>query len=233
MEVLKEVVVSDLLSLNKINSYVIHEDILNLIGPLKLTTLPLRLPMIVEPKPYYVEPTLQSLGKESKKSIIRLGGYLLNDELFTDNIFFPKHNLRTGPSIYKDDMYTFINKISGIGYKINTDMLNFVKLHGVKLGMIHTLEEITTLRESSNSTKAERRTIDSLQNKFDLEQNILGIADVFKDIPNFYIPVRMDSRGRIYCISNYLNYQSTDLAKSLLLFSKAEVICKTDKRAFQ
>jgi len=38
----------------------------------------------------------------------------------------------------------------------------------------------------------------------------------------------MDFRGRIYCSSEYLNYQSTELAKSLLLFSKGEKILKND-----
>jgi DNA-directed RNA polymerase len=37
----------------------------------------------------------------------------------------------------------------------------------------------------------------------------------------------------MYCISEYLNYQSTELAKSLLLFSKPEKIYKTDEKALK
>jgi DNA-directed RNA polymerase len=41
----------------------------------------------------------------------------------------------------------------------------------------------------------------------------------------------MDYRGRIYCMTDYLNYQGSELAKGLLLFSKGEKILKTDKDA--
>jgi len=58
--------------------------------------------------------------------------------------------------------------------------------------------------------------------------NILGIATLFKDVAEFYFPLRMDNRGRIYCLPEYLNYQSIELAKSLLLFSKGASISKSD-----
>jgi DNA-directed RNA polymerase len=61
-----------------------------------------------------------------------------------------------------------------------------------------------------------------------VQENILGLADIFEDVPEFFIPVIMDFRGRIYCETNYLNYQGTDLAKSLLLFAKGEKILKSD-----
>lgn len=47
-------------------------------------------------------------------------------------------------------------------------------------------------------------------------------------MPEIFIPIRKDYIGRIYCESEYLNYQGTDLAKSLLLFSKGEKILKSD-----
>jgi DNA-directed RNA polymerase len=173
--------------------------------------------MIVPPKPYTKE---------------KLGGYLLNDEQFTDNIFIEKYNNK-GSTVGDDNILSVINNISTIGYKINKDVLNFIKLHGLELGLISSDKDILELKLKKKLTKLDRKHIDSLQSKFDLDNNILGIAEVYQNLPSFYIPVRMDSRGRIYCISNYLNYQSSDLAKSLLLFSKGEIICKTNKRAFQ
>ena len=42
----------------------------------------------------------------------------------------------------------------------------------------------------------------------------------------------MDFRGRIYPRSTYLNYQGSELAKSLLLFSRPGYINKTDIKVF-
>ncbi len=58
--------------------------------------------------------------------------------------------------------------------------------------------------------------------------NILSLATIFKNVPHFYIPVRIDNRGRIYCMADYLNYQGIELAKSLLLFSKGDRILKCE-----
>jgi len=43
----------------------------------------------------------------------------------------------------------------------------------------------------------------------------------------------MDYRGRIYCQPSYFNYQGTELAKSLLLFSRGEKISKTDTESIK
>ena len=58
--------------------------------------------------------------------------------------------------------------------------------------------------------------------------NIIGLSLIFKNVPEFFIPVRIDNRGRIYCIADKLNYQGTELAKALLLFSQGETIKKCD-----
>jgi DNA-directed RNA polymerase len=51
--------------------------------------------------------------------------------------------------------------------------------------------------------------------------NTLRIATLFSD-HKFYLPTFADFRGRIYTYSNYLSYQGTDLARSLLLFDKGD-----------
>jgi DNA-directed RNA polymerase len=78
--------------------------------------------------------------------------------------------------------------------------------------------------------KWEKIELEKFLSKKLVEQNIIGLADIFVDIPEIFIPIRMDYRGRIwiYCEPEYLNYQSTDLAKSLLLFAKGDKILKSD-----
>lgn len=46
-----------------------------------------------------------------------------------------------------------------------------------------------------------------------------------------YFPVRLDNRLRTYCMPTYLNYQSTELAKALILFSNPGLIYKNDEEA--
>jgi DNA-directed RNA polymerase len=76
---------------------------------------------------------------------------------------------------------------------------------------------------------SELKELESFQSRKYLEQNILGLSNLFKDIPAFYMPARLDYRGRLYCITEYLNYQGIDLAKSLLEFSSGDKVHLSDK----
>jgi len=51
------------------------------------------------------------------------------------------------------------------------------------------------------------------------------MATIFRLVPSFYLPVRVDYRVRLYCIVEYLNYKNIELAKSLLEFSVGEKVC--------
>lgn len=53
---------------------------------------------------------------------------------------------------------------------------------------------------------------------------ILSLANKFQDAPALWFPVRLDFRGRMYSVPQYLNPQGTDLAKSLLTFSQGKAI---------
>lgn len=196
--------------------------------------LPNNIPMIVKPKPSYRE-----IDKEGKV-YEQLGGYLLNGEKVYNEVILKKPMLRYQTKIIdKNIIYSGINNLNSVGYKINKDVLNFVRLYGVKFGLIiddsyiHPLKEKLNkerLKKQDKISKWERKELESFNSKKHLEDNILALADVFEDVHEFFIPVRMDFRGRIYCIAEYLNYQGIDLAKSLLLFSKGEEILKTDKK---
>jgi DNA-directed RNA polymerase len=61
----------------------------------------------------------------------------------------------------------------------------------------------------------------------------LGIANLYKDISKFYFPIRLDFRGRLYCTTDFLKYQGTELAKSLLLFYEGEKVYISDIKSIK
>jgi len=57
------------------------------------------------------------------------------------------------------------------------------------------------------------------------------LATIFRNVPSIYLPVRIDYRGRLYCITEYLNYQGIELSKGLLEFSIGEKVKLTNQEA--
>lgn len=81
-----------------------------------LLTPPFRLPSIVTPKPYTL-----SKGK------VWLGGYLLNDVEYADPLILKNHSLDQESIVRpKNHIYDVINKLNSVGYKINSEVLNFI-----------------------------------------------------------------------------------------------------------
>lgn len=75
-------------------------------------------------------------------------------------------------------------------------------------------------------TKEIKRTKEANNSKYHLYNNIITLACLYKD-QEFYLPVFVDFWGRVYPLSNYLNYQGGDLARSLLLFAKGHKLNNT------
>ena len=123
----------------------------------------------------------------------------------------------------KDDNINFdvVNHLSSVGYKINIPVLDFILDKGLEYDLFIDFNYVHPLEEKLNKNKKismlERQTLDSFLSRKQLEMNILGLSLLFKNIPEFYIPVRIDNRGRVYCMGEYLHYQGIELAKSLLL----------------
>jgi DNA-dependent RNA polymerase len=184
--------------------------------------LPHRVPMIVKPKPYYREVV-------EGKSIDRLGGYLLNDEKITYNLIIENWELKES-SVIKDSNIVFdlVNNMSSVGFKINKDVLNFINEYGIEYNLILGKDYKDPLLSKNKLSKVDRVKLESFFSRKLLQENILGLANVYSNVSEFFLPVRLDYRGRMNCISEYLNYQSNELAKSLLLFSKTEKIFKSD-----
>ena len=89
-------------------------------------TTPPRLPMIVEPKPY-----------KWNDNNIELGGYLNNDILDTSDLFIDKIGYRDCTKLKKENhILDLINGVSCVPYKINKEVLEFIKVSGVEKGII-------------------------------------------------------------------------------------------------
>ena len=190
-----------------------------------LVHLPVKIPMIVKPKPYYRE----NIKGEIKE---RLGGYLLNDENYYEEMIIPNKSLKEPPKIKDDNLlYKLVNNVNSVGYRINKDVLDFVYLYGEKYNLIISDKYKHPLLEKPKLTKPQYSELEEFLSKKVLQENVLALADAYSNVHEFYLPVRLDFRGRCCCSSQYLNYQSTKLAKSLLLFSKPGKINKIDTKA--
>lgn len=190
----------------------------------RLKHLPLRIPMIVKPKLY---------SREVKDGYIkeRLGGYLINDEKVFDSMVIPNWELKKSSVVHDTNVvYDFVNKINSMEFKINKEVLDFIITYTDKYNLLLTYD-IPFKDLNSKITKNKYIELESYVGRLDLQENILGLARLFADLSKFYLPTRIDNRGRMVCVSEYLNYQSTELAKSLLLFSKGEKLMKRDKVA--
>jgi DNA-directed RNA polymerase len=183
------------------------------------------IPMLIEPKKYYFD-------NKTKEEI--LGGYFLNDVKYIEPLIIKKNDLEESSTIEEENkIYDLVNNLNSTGFKINNQVLNFILSEGIKFNLIsdfnnpHPLE-IKTKNSKDKLTLQEKKKLESFLSKRFLEKNIIGLALIFQNVNEFFIPVRLDNRGRVYCVVDYLNYQGIELAKSLLLFSKEEKIFLSD-----
>lgn len=84
------------------------------------------------------------------------------------------------------------------------------------------------LELSQKLTRRENSEIQSFYSKKHLQETVLALAEFYTKHDRFYIPVRLDQRGRVYCDAHYLNYQGTELAKSLIEFAEGGIITKNN-----
>lgn len=186
----------------------------------KIFHLPHKLPMVCEPKKFIH-------SKDLKKN--KLGGYLLNDEYYTDGIF--KDKIGYGKSTSLKDKNIIISLVNGLNktpYKINTNTLDFIYRFGIdkKILIDESSEDMQTYMKDPYTKQ--NKSLKSKFSKIIMEKNILSIAETYSKVDKIYFPVRLDQRTRIYCKTDYLDYQKNDLAKGLISFANPGTITKYD-----
>jgi len=119
--------------------------------------------------------------------------------MYTDELILFNWKLSSKSTLLSDNIVcSIVNKINSVGFRINSDVLDFILNNNqrynflIENNYIHPL----TLKKINKKLKvSELKELESFQSKKYLEQNILGLSILYKDIPTFDMPVRLDYRG--------------------------------------
>jgi DNA-directed RNA polymerase len=149
--------------------------------------------------------------------------------MYSNEIILENWELSSKSTLLSDNIIcSMINKINSVGFRINNNVLDFILNNNKKYNFYIDNNSILPLALQPKLNSSELKELDSLNSRKYLEQNILGLSVLFKDVPTFYMPARLDYRGRLYCTTEYLNYQGIELAKSLLEFSVGNKVYLSD-----
>jgi len=183
-----------------------------------IAVLPMNLPMIVEPKNY---------------SKAELGGYLLNNQEYTESLIGTKIGYDIPSDIENNNIiYDSINSMMKTPFKVNKDLLNYLLKYNTKHKLLissYYNHEFADIKRNKSQEKEYQRFL----SKKMLEKYIILIAHIYSNVPEIYFPLRLDQRGRIYPITAYFHYQSSELARSLLLFARPDIIKRNDQTAIE
>ena len=179
-----------------------------------VVNLPIKLPMICPPKPYEFD---------------LLGSYLLNDVKFTEELFIEKKAYALGSVVSgNNNIFSMVNNISRIPFKINQPLLDYINNEVTKHNLLIDPYVKHKFDDLEKRSKYKKSVLASHNSKIILQETILGISEFYRRFSKIYFPIRLDQRDRLYCTPSYLNYQSNDLSKALLLFADPGIINKKD-----
>ena len=108
-------------------------------------TIPSRLPMIVEPRPY-------SLDRQGN---VVMAGYLGNNEFTAEELIIKRPGYSTPTKILEDNtVLGMINGVSAIPYKIDRETLKYIEMYGVEKGVLTAISsDLLEYRRNPNSIK--------------------------------------------------------------------------------
>lgn len=183
-----------------------------------IAVLPMNLPMIVEPKNYSKE---------------ELGGYLLNNQEYAESLIGSKIGYDIPSDIENNNIiYDSINNMMKTPFKVNKDLLNYLLKYNTKHKLLISSDynhKFANIKRNKSQEKEYQRFL----SKKMLEKYIILIAHIYSNVPEIYFPLRLDQRGRIYPTTAYFHYQSSELARSLLLFARPDIIKRNDQTAIE
>jgi hypothetical protein len=107
-----------------------------------------------------------------------VGGYLLNNEKYYEEIFIDKRAYAFSSVLTNNTIYDMVNNISSTPFKVNIELFHFLNTRGVELGLImdtsieHEFQHLSVLKPY------QRKRLASYRSKILLQETILGIVDV-------------------------------------------------------
>jgi len=107
--------------------------------------------------------------------------------------------------LLKTPAISAVNKLQQVGWCINQAVLDAVLKRPDKF-----------YNEGDNSDENKSKIIDY--------RYITTKAKALSEVDEFFYALDMDYRGRIYYVESYMNFQGSDLARGLLLFSEKRVV---------
>lgn len=175
--------------------------------------------MVVKPKAY-----------DAKK----LGGYLLNDLEYSQGLIVDKLSYSISSKVKeKNIIYKVVNNIMATPYKVNKDLLDYLwnknHIHNLLIdrGYVHEYANLV------KRNKSPEKKYQEFWSKKIMEEYIIGIAKAYANVPEFYLPIKLENRGRLYPLPVYFNYQGFELAKALILFASPDIIRRNDTVAIK
>jgi hypothetical protein len=199
---------------------ILNENVSSLL-PRKNTVIvaPLKLPMIVKPKAY-------------TENI--LGGYLLNDDMYIENMIVDKVAYKNRSKVLKDNIiYKTVNNMSSTPFKVNKDLLDYLLRHNSEHQLLISPDYVHKYEIVKSRTKSQEKEYQSFLSKKVLQEFVINIAQTYSNVSEIYFPVKLDNRGRVYTVPSYFNYQSTELAKALISFAIPGIIHRNNNNAIE
>jgi len=110
-----------------------------------------------------------------------------------------------------------VNKLTKVGWKINHKVYEQLLRYESKIANSYNLFDASEI--DNNRSYIEELNKSAESKKF-LMKSILGKAKKLKDLNQFYQYIDIDYRGRVYYTEPYMNFQSIDFAKGMMLFKE-------------
>jgi len=184
-----------------------------------------KLPMVCEPKDWCFIKNVELSNNFS-------GGYLGNDIFMKRGLskLFMSHSIE-----YKTNKFFLcINKLQKVSYEIDFVLFSFFLKHKHEIfskmichdyndldnKLLNIKDNLNKKNGNEKELKIEYFRLKSLQGKVELYNRVFAIVEEFNIYKCFYFTYQVDFRGRLYVVSDYLNYQGDKLVRSLLRFNK-------------